>query len=91
MTSDKADPQEERSLTAHQEGGVVGSPHDRRSALTLWSSLFMAGGLFAGYGSFFAMAGRYLFPNSSGSDWLFVPMRREFLPVTQCLFSHRPV
>ena len=72
MTSDKSDSQPEKSLVAHQDGGVVKTPHDRRSALSIGSSLFMAGGLFAGYGSFFAMAGRYLFPTGSGSDWLFV-------------------
>lgn len=45
---------------------------DRRTALTAGSTLIMAGGLAAGYGTFFAMAGRYLFPSSSDKVWMFV-------------------
>lgn len=45
---------------------------DRRTALTAGSTLLMAGGLTAGYGTFFAMAGRYLFPSTSDKVWMFV-------------------
>jgi Rieske Fe-S protein len=48
------------------------TPQDRRSFLSNASTLLMAGGLAAGYGTFFAMAGRYLFPSSRNKAWLFV-------------------
>lgn len=66
---------------ARQEGGPVlggtdANTHeeiiDRRTALTAGSTLIMAGGLAAGYGTFFAMAGRYLFPSTSDKVWMFV-------------------
>jgi Rieske Fe-S protein len=46
---------------------------DRRGFMATTSSVAMAAGLAAGYGTFFAMAGRFLFP--AGSDvtgWMFV-------------------
>ena len=45
---------------------------DRRSVLAAGSSLLMAAGLVGGYGTFFALAGRYLFPSGAGRAWLFV-------------------
>ena len=38
---------------------------DRRDALAICSTLAMAGGLAAGYGTFFVYAGRFLFPHGS--------------------------
>ena len=49
-----------------------GPAPDRRAALATGSTLLMAGGLIGGYGTFFAMAGRYLFPSTSGKAWFFV-------------------
>lgn len=46
--------------------------HDRRSMLAVTSTVLMAGGLVGGYGTFFAMAGRYFFPSSKGKAWMFV-------------------
>lgn len=53
---------------------------DRRSFLSTASTLAMAGGLVAGYGTFFAMAGRYLFPSGSNDAWMFVADARSIEP-----------
>lgn len=45
---------------------------DRRRFLSATSTLAMAGGLAGGYGTFFAMAGRYFFPSGSNKAWMFV-------------------
>ena len=45
---------------------------DRRSFLSNTSTLLMVGGLATGYGTFFAMAGSYLYPSGSNKGWLFV-------------------
>ena len=45
---------------------------DRRSALAAGSSLLMAAGLVGGYGTFFTLAGRYLFPSGASRAWMFV-------------------
>jgi nitrite reductase/ring-hydroxylating ferredoxin subunit len=45
---------------------------DRRAFLNSASAATMAGGLTAGYGTFFAWAGRYLFPADVRTLWLFV-------------------
>ena len=44
----------------------------RRSLLTAGSALLMTGGLVGGYGTFLAMAGRYLFPGDRNKAWVFV-------------------
>lgn len=45
----------------------------RRTFLSRTSSLAMAGGLLAGYGTFAAIAGRYLYPaRPEATGWLFV-------------------
>ena len=46
--------------------------YDRRSALTKWSAIAMTAGLLGGYGTFFAMAGRYFFPSGRNKAWMFV-------------------
>jgi len=46
---------------------------DRRKFLTAASRTAMAGGLVAGYGTFFAYAGRYLYPaRAADKAWMFV-------------------
>lgn len=46
---------------------------ERRTFLTTATSAAMAGGLVAGYGTFAAMAGRYLYPaGATPTAWLFV-------------------
>ena len=46
---------------------------DRRKFLTAASRTAMAGGLVAGYGTFFAYAGRYLYPaRPADKAWMFV-------------------
>ncbi len=49
-----------------------GAPTHRRGFIGRSSALLMTGGLAAGYGTFFAMAGRYLYPSEAGRAWLFV-------------------
>lgn len=48
------------------------SAPDRRDFLSVVSTVAMAGGIVAGYGTFLAMAGRYIFPNEVETPWLFV-------------------
>ncbi|MCA9257636.1 MAG: Rieske (2Fe-2S) protein [Planctomycetales bacterium] len=60
-----------------QDASVPTSPPsvdqaDRRSLLALGSTLLMTGGLAGGYGAFFTLAARYLFPTDSGKAWFFV-------------------
>lgn len=45
---------------------------DRRDFLSTVSTVAMAGGLVAGYGTLAAMAGRYIFPVETQTPWLFV-------------------
>jgi len=55
-------------------------PVDRRGFISA-SSAAMTGGLVAGYGAFFVMAGRYLYPsNNSNKAWMFVAQRDEMRP-----------
>jgi Rieske Fe-S protein len=64
------------SLSANNATLPAGSQRqdqtDRRSALAAGSSLLMAAGLVGGYGTFFTLAGRYLFPSGAGRAWMFV-------------------
>jgi Rieske Fe-S protein len=64
------------NLSANNANSPAGSEQkdqpDRRSALAAGSSLLMAAGLVGGYGTFFAMAGRYLFPSGADKAWMFV-------------------
>ena len=45
---------------------------DRRDFVSIVSSITMAGGMLAGYGTLAAFAGRYLFQNNDDTAWLFV-------------------
>jgi len=45
---------------------------DRREFVLSSSTVLMAGGLAAGYGTFFAMAGRFFYPSESDKAWMFV-------------------
>ena len=53
---------------------------DRRDFLSSISTLAMAGGLAAGYGTFFVMAGRYLYPDPDPGAWYFVTRARDVEP-----------
>ncbi len=58
--------------STNAERPVSGEPPDRREFLS-FSSLTMAGGLVAGYGTLAAFAGRYLYPTGErATAWLFV-------------------
>jgi Rieske Fe-S protein len=52
---------------------------DRR-AFVVGSSIVMATGLAAGYGTFFVMAGRYLYPSGANRMWLFVTSAASVAP-----------
>ena len=59
------------SVNTHSQEG----PDDgRRAFLSTATSLLMAGGLAAGYGTFAMLAAKYLYPTegSSANGWLFV-------------------
>lgn len=45
---------------------------DRRDFLSTFSTVAMAGGLIAGYGTFAILAGRFVFPAADETPWLFV-------------------
>lgn len=62
----------ERGVSAESAEAVSGVDQRRRSLLAAGSTLLMAGGLAGGYGTFFAMAGRYLFPSDRNKAWMFV-------------------
>ena len=61
---------------------------DRRSFLTSTSTVLMASGLAAGYGTFFAMAGRFLFPSGKDKMWLFVAKAASIPPARRFPLSH---
>ena len=53
---------------------------ERREFISTASTVVMAGGMLAGYGTFFAMAGRYVFPTPSETPWLFVTQADRVAP-----------
>lgn len=52
----------------------------RRDALGMFSWLAMFGGLAGGYGTFFAMAGQFLFPSRQDRVWWFVASAAQVPP-----------
>lgn len=69
----RAEPRTEGDLPASSKDAEVRRSQsgvaDRRSVL---ASALMAGGLVGGYGTFFAMAGRYFYRPGTNDAWLFV-------------------
>jgi Rieske Fe-S protein len=60
---------------------------DRRAVLAKASTLAMAGGLVAGYGTAAALAGRYLYPAKPPAQrWLYVSTVRRLDPGSSILF-----
>jgi len=55
-------------------------PIERRDFLGSVSTLAMAGGLAAGYGTFFVMAGRFLYPDADPGAWYFVARAQDIAP-----------
>jgi Rieske Fe-S protein len=53
---------------------------DRRSVLATSSTALMVCGLASGYGTFFAMAGRYFFPSGTNKAWMFVTDAQGIAP-----------
>jgi Rieske Fe-S protein len=60
---------------------------DRRDFLSTASTVVMAGGLVAGYGTFVAMAGRYVFPTEVETPWLFVAEANSIQPGESLAFD----
>ena len=52
----------------------------RRSFLSTSVTAVMAGGLVGGYGTFFAMAGRYFYPSTDNRQWIFVSEASDISP-----------
>ena len=68
---------------AETAGGepAAGSGEDRRAFLSRASTVAMAGGLAAGYGTLAAIAGRFLYPASEApKGWLFVAEAARLKP-----------
>jgi nitrite reductase/ring-hydroxylating ferredoxin subunit len=57
-----------------------GDAVDRRGFLSTASSIAMAGGLVAGYGTLAVMAGKYLFQSSDDTAWLYVAPAEALRP-----------
>lgn len=68
--------------TAH-DGAVT----DRRDFLSTFSTVAMAGGLVAGYGTFAVMAGRFVFPTNAETPWLFVAEANRIQPGDSLAFE----
>jgi Rieske Fe-S protein len=60
---------------------------DRRDFLSTASTVAMAGGLVAGYGTFAFMAGRYIFPTKVETPWLFVSEANSIQPGDSLAFE----
>jgi Rieske Fe-S protein len=60
---------------------------DRRDFLSTFSTVAMAGGLVAGYGTFAAMAGRFVFPTNVETPWLFVAEANSIQPGDSLAFE----
>src|SRR5262249_32255776 len=67
---------QESGLPVSSDTGAM----DRRDFVSTVSSLAMAGGLVAGYGTLAAMAGRYLFQSSDDTAWLYVAPAEALRP-----------
>jgi len=64
------------ALNSHSTDTELG----RRSFLSNSATVIMAGGLAGGYGTFFAMAGRYLYPSTQNKVWIFVSDAASIAP-----------
>lgn len=60
---------------------------DRRDFLSTCSTVAMAGGLMAGYGTFAVVAGRYVFPAPAQTPWLFVAEASSIQPGDSVAFE----
>lgn len=64
--------------SAKTDPALIESTQPRRSFLAVTSTIAMAGGLAAGYGTFFALAGRFLYPAAEQpKGWQFVARTGE--------------
>lgn len=63
-------PSEESEITSSSASPTADV--SRRGFIDTVSNVAMAGGLIAGYGTFFVTAGRFLYPSRSGLSWLMV-------------------
>lgn len=72
----------DRLVTAPMPGDLSdsGTAVSRRDALGTFTSLAMVGGLAAGYGTFFALAGRFLYPTRREPVWWFVANAGQIPP-----------
>jgi Rieske Fe-S protein len=74
----------------HTTAPNSGSPSleaDRRGFLGGATVIAMCGGLAAGYGTFLAFAGRFLFPDASKTNWLFVDRAQAISPGGSVAFT----
>lgn len=60
---------------------------ERRDFLSTFSTIAMAGGLAAGYGTFAALAVRYAFPTDVETPWLYVAPATELDPGESLVFE----
>jgi nitrite reductase/ring-hydroxylating ferredoxin subunit len=79
-------------LDRASESGGASRPNqapdpDRRDFLSTFSTIAMAGGLAAGYGTLAALAVRYVFPTDYETPWLYVAPAAEIGPGESLVFE----
>lgn len=80
-------PDQPTSDTLSRNNAVDQDACDRRTAMSFGSTIVMAAGLAGGYGTFFAMAGRYFFPSGVNSAWMFVSDAKGIAPGSSVPFE----
>jgi cytochrome b6-f complex iron-sulfur subunit len=85
--SDSMEPSRSDQETDSPNVAPAPSGPDRRDFLSTVSTVVMAGGLVAGYGTLVAMAGRYIFPSEVETPWLFVAEANSIRPGDSLAFE----
>lgn len=75
MNNEAASPEHRPTKSGTSAGAL-----ERRDFLGKVTTVTMVGGLAAGYGTFFALAGRFLFPSQGEAPWLFVAGAAQIRP-----------
>src|SRR5690349_17361409 len=77
--------------SASDLGGESHAPQatdpERRDFLSTFSTIVMAGGLAGGYGTFAALAVRFVFPADVETPWLYVAPAAEIGPGESVIFE----
>lgn len=80
MSSDDKPHDQSASTDVPTDVPTDDDPAERRGFLARAAGVAMAGGLVAGYGTFFTQAGRFLFPARAAHAWYFVTQADAIAP-----------